>query len=566
MIICDYINGNVKKYLKGKSGKTIITLFKEPFSDYNGSKVFFVDDILNESDYRKIDGFVNHVIEVSENLFSNYLNIRGYNLFRYLQLEARRNLSKVHKYRYAVDKVAKKENATNIVFFSSGQHLLEYLRQNYRVKNRNRSTFQQIRARMKSKIKTGIKNSSLINYIIDSLFKDGRKISVRILWLGGRSINSKLPHEIKKDFKISLLQNHSAYKLRFIIRGLKYDLLKLKDSQEFNKEWNYVKQQYSEGLTKIAVTVGLRTELLELILRINRNKFKQLLLSLCILEDNKHNLDLLLVQQSVIGVNVLAVDYFNRHGLPSLELLHGIPCRLESGNTTKVAVYGQRDKIFLSNHGVDKTKIVTTGCPDYDNFFEFKEGQKTSEFLLLILDWILLTPSSRSHREVFEQVMNMFKLLQHLKSEQLVIKLHPTQSAKEMEYIQYLVRVTNLNKQVEVKRNVNITDLLKRAKIVFTHTTSVGVEALLMKKPLIVLDFFPNSKIEYEKYGGCMIAKNFQQLLMTTKQILKNVKKYRKNNIENVEKTRRYFSDDLEGKSYKKVADLCREMISKCIK
>ena len=560
MIVCDYLDENVKNYLKEKRGKTVVTFFKEPFSDYGGNRILFIDDILNESDYQQIDESVNEIIEVTENVFSNYLNVEGYNLFHYRQVNGKRNLARGYKYKYAIDKIAKRENETNLFFFSREKGLLGWLEQEHTVKNLYRDTSMKPETKASGKKQ---KTRKKFWIAIDSLFKRGHRKPNHMLWLGGRSIKSKLPYELEKDFEIFLLPQPKNYQSHFKEKGIKYRLLRLGNRRKFRRRWRSVERGYREGLKKIATRTKLTPELLELFLRINSKRFKKLLLNLSILEDNRDRLGLLFVEQSVIGMEALAVDYFNRQGLPSLELLDGILSEIiEAGNTTMVAVYGQRDKILLSNYGVDRMKIAITGCPYYDRFFEIEEGQKTSEFLLLILDWISTFPSSCSQRDIFIQVRNMLRLLQHFKNERLVIKLHPNQGKKEMEYVQSLVEGSNLRACVEVKKDEDLTNLLKRAKIVFTYTSSVGVEALLMKKPLIVLDFFPGRTLIYEEYGGCLVAKDSPQLIRRAKEILNNIDEYWKNNIEKIEKTRRYFSADLRGESYKKVADLCKETIS----
>lgn len=565
MIVCDYLDENVKNYLEGKRGKTVVTFFKEPFSDYGGNKILFIDDILNESDYQKIDESVNEIIEVAENVFFNYLNVEGYNLFHSRQAGAKSHLARAYKYRYVINKIAKRENETSLFFFSREEGLLEWLSQDYTVKNLYRDTSYQTKPGIESREKKQ-KARKKFWITVDFLSKRGYRKPNHMLWLGARSIESKLPYELEKDFEISLLPQPKSYQLQFKKRRVKYHLLRLRNRRRFRKRWHSVEQGYKEGLKEIAARTKLTTELLELFLRVTSKRFKRLLLNLSILEDNRNQLDLLFVEGSVAGAQALAVDYFNRQGLPSLELLHGVPYFVDVGKTTKVAVYGQRDKVFLSNHGVDKMKIALTGYPYYDRFFEIEEGQKTSEFLLLILDWTLSFPSSYSQRDIFIQVRSMLRLLQHLKDERLVIKLHPTQSKKEMEYVQSLVEESNLKARVEVKKDEDLINLLKRAKIVFTYTSSVGVEALLMKKPFIVLDFFPGRKLVYEEHGGCLVAKDFPQLISRAKEILNNIDEYRKNNAEKIEKTRRYFSTDLGGGSYKKVADLCKEMMDNYLK
>jgi len=121
----------------------------------------------------------------------------------------------------------------------------------------------------------------------------------------------------------------------------------------------------------------------------------------------------------------------------------------------------------------------------------------------------------------------------------------------------------HIENRVEVSKDVNMFNLLKDAKIVYNYHSSVGVEALLMKKPLIILDFFSHRSIDYEKYGGCLVAKNYEELLLATEEILKDVHGYLKRNNENIEKTRRYFSGNLKGESYKEVAEEINKMLDK---
>ena len=155
----------------------------------------------------------------------------------------------------------------------------------------------------------------------------------------------------------------------------------------------------------------------------------------------------------------------------------------------------------------------------------------------------------------------MIELVKILNSEQVVIKLHPGQTKEELRYVQHLVNIAKAQKQIKVKKNVNLTDLLRRAKIVLTYSSSVGVEALLLKKPLIVLDFWKGRTVEYEKYGGCLVATSFQELVKATKQIVNDIDGYQEKNAGKIEKTRRYFSGDLDGKASRNVAVLCKEMI-----
>jgi hypothetical protein len=470
-------------------------------------------------------------------------------------------------FKYGIDKVLTRENKIVINYFSSETELLEWIKQDYRIEN---IINYQIKDKLKYKfiIKKYLKNSFFANYVLDRiiirLLKDYKYKSGNILWMGGRSIDSKLINELEKDNKLFLLPQFSGGKLGFIKRRYKFDLLKLKSDRNFNKKCGCIINQYTKGLKKVAFITGINTKLLEIFLKINQKVIKDLLMTLFILKDNKNNINLLIVEQSVIGRQALVVDFFNRNNLSSIEVLHGVPGAVEVGKTDKIAVYGKRDKSFFSSYGVDYSKITITGCPYYDRIFNIKDEVKKYDFLLLILDWIDYVPSNNSYEIIYKQVVMMLKLLQLFQDEKLVIKLHPGQSTKEVEYINHLIKtIIHVENKVEVVKNINIFNLLKNAKIVYNYHSSVGVEALLMKKPLIVLDIFSHRVCDYERYNGCLVARNYKELALATEEILKDVHGYLKKNKENIEKTRQYFSGDLKGESYKNVARVINEMLCK---
>lgn len=556
MIVCDYIDKKVKNYLNGnKSDITILTFFKEPFDNYKGNKIIFIDDILDEEDYREIDIFVNKVMKDAEEVFSKYLEVAGYKLFDYLKLQAKRNLSRVYRFKYGIDKVLKKEDKNIVYYFSCELELFKWIKGSYTVKKMYRNNL-----RIKTKIINLVKSSYFANFLFDKFFikafKDAQNKPKNILWMGGRSVNSQLINELRKKNRILLLPQYDGGKLGFAIRKYKFNLLKPKNDDTFNEKWGYLKIQYKKGLNKITLKIGLKTRLIEIIFNIDENTIKDLLLSLIVLEDNKDILNLLIVQQSVIGRQPLAVDFCGRNKFPSIEMVHGVPGVIEVGKTNKIAVYGKRDESFLSEHGVEKSKIVITGCSYYDRIFNIKEKEKSYDFLLLIPD-----SSPYLRKLLFKQIDDMLRLLKHFQSERLIVKLHPGQSEKELEYVYHLVKdiIRDKNK-VKVVIEEDVINLLKNAKIVYVRSSSVGVEALLIKKPLIVLDY-PGRKIDFEKYGGCLVAKNYEDLELSTEKILKDVHRYLEENNENIEKTRRYFSGDSKGESYKNVAMVINEML-----
>lgn len=569
LIICSYFDEIVKTYLKDKVGRTVITFFKESFVEYNKNKVLFIEDILNESDFEKIDKYAADIASVVEKVFYSDVDFDGYKLSLYTRLYMKRGPTAIIKYKYAIDKIIQKENKKQITFFvydTFQLQLSKWLKKDYNVTVQHENQSLSGNIQIKAKIFNWIENSRLFSNVLDMLLKDRRNMPCRMIWLGMHTIKTMLPLELQKDFKLQLLENDIIHKLAFLKYGFKYETIKQKNHKKFFEKWRNLEKRYDNGVRKIASLTRIDADLLPLIIDIDKTKLKRWLQTLCILEDNRDNLGMLFVEQSVVEDQVVAVSYFNDNNLPSIEMSHGLtppviyPNTLEVGNTTKTCAYGDSDKQAMLNGGIEEHKITLTGGPLYDSYFSVQDSSKTYEFLLLVLQFTMFFPSVNSYKLLFDQVTSALRLLESLENERLIIKLHPGQSEIEERYISYLVENSRVKDRVEIKKYADLTDLLRRAKIVFNFSSCVGVEALLMKKPLIILEFAPYRYFEFDKFGGCIVVKNYQELEQATQRILSDINKYLMDNRENIENTRQYFSADLKGEGYKNVAAVCRKL------
>jgi len=226
MIVCDFIDKNVEDFIKKDNTKRkILTFFKEPFNNYRGNKVIFIDDILGEFDYKKIDKFVNKTIRNIEEIFSQYLEVNDFKLFNYLKVKAKDDFYKTYKLKYGIDKIAKRKNIIKIYFFSSELELINCLKQDYLVKKMNKNNL-----RINIKFKKWLKNSSFIKIILNKialkLYIDNQIKSRNILWIGGRSQDSYLISELEKENRMLLLQQLNAFVfIDFMKRKFKFNLL-----------------------------------------------------------------------------------------------------------------------------------------------------------------------------------------------------------------------------------------------------------------------------------------------------------------------------------------------------
>lgn len=563
MIICDYIDSNVKNYLKNKEKETILTFFKEQFSKHETHNVIFIDDLLDNDDYQKINMSVKNILDILD----GSLKVYGYDLFKYLKISIKGELGKLYKYKYAVDKISRIRGIYSFVCSTDESRLIELLKFDYEIislasYDNKISLIMKIRKKIfYSKIYYLVES-----FVISCFYKDNRKNVHNILSLvDERTMSSQLHKELRKDFKIFIFGNRLSFKKSFIKRMIKFNVLKLKNHKRFIKINLFIEHQYEKVINKVAVKIGIRQEQAKILLTPISAKLRNLSLCLSILEDNSQNINLLISMSSIFNTMGLAVDFFKKHKLHSIELIHGLPLGfVYNKSVSKIAVYGQRDKLFYAKHGVNSQKVVTTGCPRYDKFFYIRKEQRKYNYLLLILDWVSFSSSQNTTRIIFQQVMCMLELLKKINDVKLIIKLHPRQHGNEIKYIKSLVfKGDKYKKYVKIVKNNDITDLLKKASIVFTHSSSVGLEALLMKKPVIILDVSPGFKPVYKGYSGFLIAKDFDQLIMLTKKVLKDIDEYLRLNSKNIEKTIKFFYADLKGESYKRVADLAKDCISK---
>jgi len=551
--VCDYLTRDVIAYLDSHTTALLITLYKEVVTEYRGNRVIYINDLLASSDYRAIHQYVERTLTKIGHICGSNLAVDGYNLFEYVQAQLSRDILQAYTFIYLSRNIlGKKGQALNITFLTRDHILSNSYGDLYDTRQPLRNRTLQHNHNVAASLKRRIRDSAIIEDIVEKLFTDRRRKTKSVLWLGGRSINSKLPGELRKHFKIYLLENDVVHKFGFARRGIRFCVLR--PSPRFESPSLPIQESFRTAANEISEGLGVNPSILNRPFAVAAQQVRDLLLTLSTLQYNLEQLDVVLVQESIGGRSALATDFFTKHGLPSIELMHGIPTPIEVGRTSKIAVCGRRDATYLSEHGVDRDKIVRTGFPSYDQYFRMQTKAMKYKFLLLILEPIRDLP------RMFEDVTNLLKLLQQLSAERLVIKLHQRECAAGCRYVHRLASCFGVQDRVVVTKDANLRNLLRRSRIVYTSRSSVGVEAMLIKKPLIVLDFVPGRKIDYEKYNACVVVNSYDKLLSASRRILSDIEGYLEKQEENFQLTRRYFSDDATGNSYVKVSELVRSL------
>ncbi len=224
----------------------------------------------------------------------------------------------------------------------------------------------------------------------------------------------------------------------------------------------------------------------------------------------------------------------NNFGIPVYFIPYcGIP-RRESDVTPHlsdiICVYGELDKIYLTEKGVNSDKILIRGSPKYDSVM-----RKSFQYLTQLKDHftgrihvisdkkkkILLTTnpiSSKSNRVILNTVTNVVKKLRGV---QLIVKLHPNQNG-------FFIRNTlkELNCNVIIIKDVDIFKILKTADLVLINPeSSVILDSMIIGTPVICLDF-TNKRLYFSAKNPCYnekylrITKNEEQLYQILKDLI----------------------------------------------
>jgi hypothetical protein len=181
----------------------------------------------------------------------------------------------------------------------------------------------------------------------------------------------------------------------------------------------------------------------------------------------------------------LCVELSRSKQVPSITIQHGVvasPTYLPV-ISTKLAVWGEMVKDWFIATGVPADKLVVTGQPRFDrmirNIPTLEQHSDKSRKVVLIATQPLGWPFQQRLLETLSKVSR------HFAGDKFILKPHPDEPMAP--YRRYLLEQNLSN--VTLERG-NLTEVLATADVVMVHSSTVGIEALILEKPLIVFNPF----------------------------------------------------------------------------
>lgn len=176
---------------------------------------------------------------------------------------------------------------------------------------------------------------------------------------------------------------------------------------------------------------------------------------------------------------------------------------LEIPKEVYFAVINNIVKDKLVSKGIEETFIHVTGQPAFDKLHK-KEGIYNNSTLLKdklnlndndkILLWI--SPGNKDQTDILEKIIEIEKKYSNIK---VIIKLHPNEDG---EIPKRLIKKRNSN---IIILNSDLHSLIHLSNIVIIEFSSVGLEAILLDKDLIVInDKNIKGKIPYAQSGAAV--------------------------------------------------------------
>lgn len=234
------------------------------------------------------------------------------------------------------------------------------------------------------------------------------------------------------------------------------------------------------------------------------------------------------------------------------------------GGCTRIAVFGDYFRELFARHGVPSERIVVTGhsmmdtihaCNEDKAMVRRKLGLPLDKTIVVLLttatvEYNLWRPGQRRHF-----VAQVLKAFAGLPEHQLVIKLHPREKVED-----YQKLVQELGFDVPIYRDVDLHGILNAVDAAITTYSTTGLDALILKKPLIVFDLFNRVEpVPYVGSGAALGVYRPQDLRAAIMTVFNDDETKRRLKTTSSDFVYRY-AHKLDGKAAERVAELIVEV------
>lgn len=247
-----------------------------------------------------------------------------------------------------------------------------------------------------------------------------------------------------------------------------------------------------------------------------------------------------------------AVEIGKRHNITSFSMIptviNELPIFTDWFHAERIFVYGIHGLEVLGNLGYEKRRLISTGASKYDHFFSL---EKKCCKLNLVKNYHIsnykriLTVGMSVWRENDE--MWMTDLIKFCNKNHIfvIIKIHPKYETASHELSEEKIKKIE-NKcsgfNYLISYNLDLPELLCASDIIITDYSNVGIDAIIMNKPLITVNLMKENWENYpqrmDRFGASIYVEEYKKLeefiigILENQEMSQNLKDNRKKIIE----------------------------------
>jgi hypothetical protein len=194
------------------------------------------------------------------------------------------------------------------------------------------------------------------------------------------------------------------------------------------------------------------------------------------------------------------VTMANSKGIPSICMQHGLIMKEEGYLpvfSTMQAVYGEYEKAWYINKGLLEKRIEMVGHPRFEELFSRKRITSSLTKDLRVKygkKRVLIATQPNSFLEWTELIEHL--VMDH--TNEIIIKPHPLElNTKDFRFYKML---SSKYRTVKITSKLHLYDILPTVDVVVVNSSTVGLEAMLFGKPIMVFKHGINTNY-FDKLG-----------------------------------------------------------------
>ena len=237
------------------------------------------------------------------------------------------------------------------------------------------------------------------------------------------------------------------------------------------------------------------------------------------------------VDGTTYGNCVIAIT--NKHKIPSYfipsTIINANPLHADWYHANKICLYGLQGLETLPSLGYNKKRLILTGNPKYD-FLKSIDPIHSKQILeknfkIDKTKKLVVIGMARWHKNDESWMSDLIHFC-NKNDYEIIVKIHPMY--KNMLYSESEEKIKIINKKCEglkylITYDAELYTLLSAADLVITDYSNVGVDAILLEKPLLTMNFVKQSltnEQRYHEYGAAIHFEEYTKLEDTIIEIL----------------------------------------------